>query len=425
MTIIEGLYFLEEGSNLYARLDGNLKKSDHLPNGIYKLTYSETPKGEIFKFEKRGNAFEVPETRYGDHNQKVSLIVNDYDRLNAPYGAIAVGLKGSGKTMLFNDVCNKLGGVGVPTLLIEDKIDARVLRRVIAMVGPCVVYLDEFGKIYDDVLSREAMLGLFGDPLIKGVLFLVTGNNMYHEFSEFILDRPQRFRYRFDMMEVDREALFDYFDKNHIERRKLAWLIGIRKLLSFDVLNALRPALRTCKTVQEFIGATKYLNVPVVPIGYLQVVAVFHKDSQLKPSEYAFKIVDAKLRMTVNVQSEEETTTDSYEKEIIASTGLWTISHRKPFPIGPYLAMLEIKYFPELSPEESLDYIPLDPYVYYPMDRSLPEAGDKDLDDASESRKEVRNSEMGSIVKDTTFKMNMVKTQLNAPNRPLGILGSH
>ena len=190
---------------------------DHVPAAIYTFVVTFSPSGVSYSLEYRGAKLPVPDQRYGDHEEKVRTLVNDYDRVNPPFGAIACGLKGAGKSILFNDASNRLVASGTPVIQIESNIAVEHLRFLIKVIGPCVLYFDEFGKIYGKREERESLLTFFSDASLTGCVWFLCGNSEV-EFSDFILNLPGRFRYRFNMKSLPRSALTDFFKQYHIPR---------------------------------------------------------------------------------------------------------------------------------------------------------------------------------------------------------------
>lgn len=240
----------------------NRKVLDHVPARVYSFLVMEQPfDPPHYHLLYRSDTLPVPQQRYGDHSKMVAALVESYDRLNPPVGAICVGLKGSGKTVLCNDICNSMIKAGLPVVLIEGPIGVDHLRNIMAITGPCVMFFDEFGKHYTGDDERNKLLSLFSDASLNGYMFLLTANSIC-ELSNFVIDRPGRFAWRFEMDQVDTAALQDFFVQNSIPKERLMWLGSIRSALSFDVLLALKVALRNSKSFVEFRKATRWMNVP-------------------------------------------------------------------------------------------------------------------------------------------------------------------
>jgi len=256
--------------------DGDEEIVDHVPAGVYRFKVTEIPMvGTKYDLLYRGKTLPIPEQRYGEHEEMVKTVVGDYDKLNPSIGAICTGLKGSGKSVLCNDICNRLLGQGIPTLVIEDPINVHHLRNIMAITGPCVLYFDEFGKNYTDKLERVRLLGLFSDQALLGYVFLLTANER-SELSDFLIDRPGRIRYMFEMNDVTSTALYDFLSKNGIPKERATWLFSMRPDLTFDILQAIKNTLRASATFIEFRKNIRWLNVPYPNTYDISVLQVSH-----------------------------------------------------------------------------------------------------------------------------------------------------
>ncbi len=213
--------------------------------------------------------FNVPERKFGRHREQLALLTGDYDRVGPSIGAMMVGLKGSGKSMLAEDTCNWAIAKGLPVFLIESAIPVGWLEMVSAAVGPAVFYFDEFGKSYranEDMDQREALLGFFSSSTRMGSMYLVTGNSDV-EFSEFMINRPGRFRFRFRFTPPLGEDLDEVLRHHHVDAG--LWpMIHAYCLLSdagYDVLNSVLPMIRQCKTPEEVYAKAEVYNIPRFP----------------------------------------------------------------------------------------------------------------------------------------------------------------
>ncbi len=261
--------FIDTGAQIEIRQEIG-EAIDHLSAGVYRLHVEDTPFGSKISLNKAGKNFVVSDTRYGDHNDIVDMIVSDYDRVGVPVGVLAVGMKGSGKTMLCQDISNRLIAKGLPVIIIDSTISPHIVRAIAELVGPCVFFFDEFGKVYREQEVREGFLGIFGDPKLVGRMFLLTGNYK-SEFSDFVLDRPTRIKYRIDLSSIPLTSLEDFYNRHKIEISKLCWLTPIRNELSYDLLNSLLGPLRSSKTYEEFVRSTRFHNVPA-PMMYMFLI---------------------------------------------------------------------------------------------------------------------------------------------------------
>lgn len=304
------------------------KSLDHLPAAIYSFQVTHSPTGTSYRMEKRGLRFNLPETRYGDHPAIVSQVVQTYDKVNPAFGVLAYGSKGAGKSLLCEDICNHLIQQGLPVLLIENMTDREDLRFAIAAVGPCVLYFDEFGKVYSTREGRESLLTLFSDPSITGVVYLATGNEQ-SEFSNYILNRPGRFRFAVDMTKLATEAASEYLTAHHVEPYKFMWLANISNILTYDILRCMVPALRNSTTYAEFNNAVRFLNIPKMNPLRVAIFAITYEGRRVERVIQAIFTSDA-IEITAEVKDPEteETRLVNGRFPFVSANGFWSIEDR-------------------------------------------------------------------------------------------------
>jgi hypothetical protein len=238
---------------------------DHIPAMVYRAVLTDQG---IVLIKDRKN-FTLPTLRFGNHKNYVKQITSTYSRDGLNNGVLAVGAKGSGKSMLAEEIGNWLINQDVPVILVDEPMSSQKLSLIIRAVGPCMVYFDEFGKVFDDDDKRQALLPLFSDTSFTGVMFIATGNDA-DEFSDYLWNRPQRFRYcinyeggiGFDVlddvlktMQVAPElhaAFHLYLRSEHSALNMDALLCVVRESAGFTDVNALATHL-------------EILNVPSFP----------------------------------------------------------------------------------------------------------------------------------------------------------------
>jgi len=238
---------------------------DHIPPAVYKLRI--TKQGLLMTKDR--DSFTVPEKCYGRHAFNKKRILEAYRTNPGSTGAILEGLKGSGKSLLAEDVCNNLLKQDVPVFMIDDEIPEAMLRMTIALAGPCVLYFDEFGKVYKEK-KRTELLTLFSDSGFKKVMFLVT-NNEQGELNEYMINRPGRFRFHISYSDLDVQAAAELLDDYgiHGEMRVLIQAYIQMNAITFDMLRFIVPIAAASASLTEFRDEVAILNCPSVPMrGY-------------------------------------------------------------------------------------------------------------------------------------------------------------
>lgn len=239
---------------------------DHIPAHVYEVSFN--PDIGLMLVKDRLQ-FSVPERKYGDHRKWFTAVTSRYDRLNPSMGVLMVGLKGSGKSMLAEDICNWGLAQGLPVLFINQKLPVQLIHGAIASIGPCIVYFDEFGKNYrssdepSEENARDKMITLFSDTSHRGVMFIVTGNDT-GEFSDFMIDRPGRFEFRLNFRPLTVKTAADIAEEFHLnpDMRNVLLRHTHQHASSYDIATKISATIRNCKSVTEAVDILSILNVP-------------------------------------------------------------------------------------------------------------------------------------------------------------------
>jgi len=253
------LIVTDEDTNFLVQNINLARKVDKLPAMVYTPVMTD----EGPRLIKGRESFEVPENPLGDHNVIRDLIISDYNSVKSPVGVILVGLKGSGKTMLSEDLCNKILETGRPVLNVTSPLPGGILSTMIDLLGPCAVLFDEFGKVYDDSEKRNTVLTLFSDSEKRNILFIVTANSE-REFVDAMLNRPGRFKYRVNYDGIKEKTVMDTIShKDHSpELLEYLRLYSTYHAISYDMLLLMKKLLKKCKTPQDFIDKIEFYNLP-------------------------------------------------------------------------------------------------------------------------------------------------------------------
>jgi hypothetical protein len=248
-------------------IEDQRNKHDHLPPAVYRLKLHKMPDGASLRLYKSVKTFPLPERRFGRHEKIVKRVLADYDRVNPPLGLMTLGKKGSGKSMLCEDICNRLLAQGMPIIMVDEPVPHDVLLLFAQAVGPSVFYFDEIGKVYprkgsddDSNTGLNELLPFFSNQTLIGRVFLITANSS-SELNEFFIDRPGRFKYRVEMETMERDAYLEYMQAQNVPPEKLIWLEGVWRYYTFDQLRVVAPALKQSADLKDFLEHLDLLNV--------------------------------------------------------------------------------------------------------------------------------------------------------------------
>lgn len=159
--------WLQNGNTFATRDPGNdLPK---LPPFVY--TIQVTMMGMFL--EKQQDAFEFPYKLYGASDFP-ARVAHNYTETNGNLGVLMTGLKGTGKTVEAELICNHLK---LPVILVDRNFDGLVpfLNRIPEDV---VIFIDEYEKIFE---RSNALLSLMDGALRTKHrrIFILTTNETY------------------------------------------------------------------------------------------------------------------------------------------------------------------------------------------------------------------------------------------------------
>ncbi len=211
----------------------------------------------------------LPPKFYGDVLEQSARILNTYtDRAaqGKSTGVMLYGEKGSGKSVLARKLCFDSN---LPVLIIRQGNTPAQLAEVLSYISPCVVFVDEFEKIFDPRDgAQDEFLSLLDGSSSSSSLFIVTLNDvdMMHDATK---NRPSRFYYAIKYEGLNDSFMHEYASEN---------------LLNQDHLQGLLSALCQCYPVN---------------MDMLQSI-VEEMNRYNEPAEKAVKLLNIKSRSRTN-----------------------------------------------------------------------------------------------------------------------------
>lgn len=159
------------------------------------------------------------------------------------FGSISIlctGKKGLGKTTTSNEICNTLLKDGLPIIEIKYIDVTTNLIEFISNFRNCVIYIDEFGKIFNHDY-QEKMLTVLNKTGDYYNVFILGENELY-KISNFILDRMERIKYHVRHDRINKADLEEYCTDNGIGGDVFYNLAKINEKssqISYDTLEVL------------------------------------------------------------------------------------------------------------------------------------------------------------------------------------------
>ena len=217
-------------------MQGGLKK------GVYSLKYDDM-RGFYLHVEE---PFTFPEKMYGDDDNIIRRAITKFNSIDRNLGVLLTGLKGSGKTLTAKKLCVESG---LPVIIIPQCYSGPAFIEFMTSseLGSCVVFIDEFEKLYygnsgDRQLDQgsDDMLRILDGPYTTHNMFVFTTNT--DRINECLINRPSRIFYRKNYGslgdKVVREVAEDMLaDKSYID--DLIHTCSILPFVSFDILTSL------------------------------------------------------------------------------------------------------------------------------------------------------------------------------------------
>jgi len=262
---------------------------DHVPAMVYKAVVRD----KIILIKDRPS-INLPQLRFGRHKRYFNQITAGYNKDGNSTGVLLYGQKGTGKSLMAEELGNWMIKQDLPVVMIDTPMTAGEIRIVIQAVGPCMIYIDEFGKVYHDMEDRQRMLTLFSDSSFQGTMFVITGNES-EEFSEYLFNRPQRFRYAISYNGgIDKETLEDILKTMSIPESLHAgfhqYVSGHNRNLNYDSLMCAIRESAGLTNANELAERLEILNVPDFPVTqwFVDKMDVLSKD--LPDDEFGYHV---------------------------------------------------------------------------------------------------------------------------------------
>ena len=162
---------------------------DQPPIAVYTIGCDNN--GNLF-LNKEFDKFEFPYKLYGIEKDFIERVKKTYNNTDSNLGVLLTGVKGTGKSVTCELICNELN---LPVVLVN-KDYANLVEFLTSFQFPVILFFDEFEKTIDrDSGSSEKFLTIM-DGTLKNkykTLFLLTTNNLHVDNN--LLQRPGRIRY--------------------------------------------------------------------------------------------------------------------------------------------------------------------------------------------------------------------------------------
>ena len=255
--------FVDTGSVVY-QTPSDIPTITTIPPGTYTLGFDpENVPGGFFL--KRINNFTLPAKIYGNNNKYSDIILNNFlKETTRPTTAALAGLKGSGKSLCSKEICIKALERDIPTIVIGQDYAGPGLNTWLQNINqPCIVFIDEFEKVYSEQKKRDQLLTLLDGAYNSHKLFLLTMNApLNNEKFPYFFNRPGRVYYNIAFGPITQDVIKEYCEDHLVDKTKLNEILTFTNRFSeftIDILTILVKELNTnstftCQDVTDIVN---------------------------------------------------------------------------------------------------------------------------------------------------------------------------
>ena len=205
-----------------------------LPKGIYEVKESMTD----YYLNKLGDSFVFNYKLYGINNEFIDHFVKTYNNTTGNLGVLFNGIKGTGKTVTAEELCNR---IGLPVIIVKscEKGDDTLKFLATQINFDCIFFFDEYEKEFKESSSVLSFMdGVHNSQYRK--VFLLTTNEL--EINNNLLGRPSRIRYVRSFGNLPEETTLELLndiliDKGAVE--PVLDLIRQMQIITIDLVKAL------------------------------------------------------------------------------------------------------------------------------------------------------------------------------------------
>ena len=272
--------WLQDGNIFNQGSATTVSHPEGLPKGIYEVKLSMAG----FYLSKIAESFTFDYKLYGLNKKFIDYVLKTYENTTGNLGILLDGIKGTGKTVVAKELCNRLQ---LPVILVQsmgsDTNDKLIKYLSTAIDFDCIFFFDEYEKEFkdsSDVLSF--MDGTYNSIYRK--VFLLTTNEL--NVDPNLLGRPSRIRYKKSFgnlsEEVTREILNDILkDKTAIE--KVIELTHSMNIITIDLIKAIATEINI-HGVEALPDIKETFNIEFSKFSYLyKIIQVRHYNVEFTP----------------------------------------------------------------------------------------------------------------------------------------------
>ncbi len=208
------------------------QQTKQVPVGVYKINWD--PK-QGFYLTQVSNKFVFPYKVYGQENDFIDRVIKTYKNTNSNLGILMNGVKGAGKTVTAQQICNKLE---LPVLIVHQPYEG-ISSFLNEIQQDVIVFFDEYEKMYNNFDSTilTVMDGVLNNEWRK--TFMLTTNSVH--LNDNMLQRPGRLRYVKTFVDLTLDVITEIVDdklKHKKFRKECIEFIARLDTITIDIVSS-------------------------------------------------------------------------------------------------------------------------------------------------------------------------------------------
>ena len=253
----------------YRIFDDGIQVGKQLQAAAYEVVYIQN-EGFYLK------AVKIPDAQtikvYGQMNERIEKVMRSYETSDRNMGVILSGAKGIGKSLFAKLITLRAIKEGLPVIMVNRYYDG--LPQFLASIDQkCMVLFDEFDKNFfdpsrdteDHTSIQDSFLTLFDGVYASNKLFVITANSL-GRLSEFLVNRPGRFRYHIRFSYPDETEIRQFLADKLGEAANESEIDDVVKFstivpLSYDCLTAIAAELAMGESFESSLEILNIINV--------------------------------------------------------------------------------------------------------------------------------------------------------------------
>ena len=213
-------------------IDEVTSQVDKLPVAVYKLQFNDMI--GRFYLTMISEKFQFPYKVYNTENEFVARVKKTWDNTNGNMGILLNGIKGTGKTVTAEQICNNMNQ---PVIIVTQNYKG-LTNFLNEFQQDITVFIDEYDKIFE----RSNNLLTVMDGVLKTsarILFLMTTNNQWVETN--MMQRPSRIRYIKQYGDLPLNVIMEIVDDMLVHphhRKRTIEMIANLPIITMDLVKS-------------------------------------------------------------------------------------------------------------------------------------------------------------------------------------------